>query len=131
MKKLTRLAIENIFHPFQTFFIIKISHQRLLHDGYSFGFCGENEAEYGNPIADNNSSLRSKSIFSSKNMDTFSRFKYQRTKRVTWFTKSRFKLIHALLFDVINNSKIEVHYLGYYLRWIPQEVYYYAVENRV
>ena len=31
--------------------------------------------------------------------------------------------------DVITNSKIEVHYLGYYLRWIPQEVYYYAVEN--
>jgi hypothetical protein len=24
---------------------------------------------------------------------------------------------------------IQVHYLGYYLRWTPQEVYYYAVEN--
>ena len=31
--------------------------------------------------------------------------------------------------DLITNSKIEVHYLGYYLNWIPQEVYYYAVEN--
>ncbi len=29
----------------------------------------------------------------------------------------------------IDNSNIEVHYLGYYLRWTPQEVYYYAVEN--
>ena len=27
------------------------------------------------------------------------------------------------------SSKIEVHYLGYYLKWIPQETYYYAVEN--
>ena len=26
-------------------------------------------------------------------------------------------------------SEIEVHYLGYYLRWTPQEAYYYAVEN--
>jgi hypothetical protein len=26
-------------------------------------------------------------------------------------------------------SGIEVHYLGYYLKWTPQEVYYYAVEN--
>ena len=24
---------------------------------------------------------------------------------------------------------MEVHYLGYYLKWIPQEAYYYAVEN--
>ena len=23
----------------------------------------------------------------------------------------------------------EIHYLGYYLKWIPQEAYYYAVEN--
>jgi hypothetical protein len=31
--------------------------------------------------------------------------------------------------DELAKSKIEVHYLGYYLRWTPQEVYYYAVEN--
>jgi hypothetical protein len=29
----------------------------------------------------------------------------------------------------IERSKIEVHYLGYYLKWTPQESYYYAVEN--
>ena len=27
------------------------------------------------------------------------------------------------------NSKVQVHYLGYYLKWNPQEAYYYAVEN--
>jgi hypothetical protein len=27
------------------------------------------------------------------------------------------------------NKGIEVHYLGYYLKWDPQECYYYAVEN--
>ena len=26
-------------------------------------------------------------------------------------------------------DNIEVHYLGYYLKWIPQETFYYAVEN--
>ena len=30
---------------------------------------GENEAEYGNPIADNNSSLRSKSIYAYDNIN--------------------------------------------------------------
>ena len=27
------------------------------------------------------------------------------------------------------NKNIEVHYLGYYLNWVPQEVYYYSVKN--
>ena len=31
--------------------------------------------------------------------------------------------------EELENSNIEVHYLGYYLTWTPQEVYYYAVEN--
>ena len=29
----------------------------------------------------------------------------------------------------INASSTVVHYLGYYLRWTPQECYYYAVDN--
>ena len=29
----------------------------------------------------------------------------------------------------LEKANIEVHYLGYYLKWTPQEVYYYAVEN--
>ena len=29
----------------------------------------------------------------------------------------------------LEKTSIQVHYLGYYLRWTPQESYYYAVEN--
>ena len=29
----------------------------------------------------------------------------------------------------INKQKIEVHYLGYYLKWVPQETFYYTVEK--
>ena len=29
----------------------------------------------------------------------------------------------------LTQKEINVHYLGYYLKWIPQEAYYYAVEN--
>jgi len=38
---------------------------------------------------------------------------------------------NGLLFidDVYNKKNLEIHYLGYYLKWIPQEAYYYAVEN--
>lgn len=31
--------------------------------------------------------------------------------------------------EQLEKSKIEVHYLGYYLKWVPQEVYYHAVEH--
>ena len=31
--------------------------------------------------------------------------------------------------DNLIKKGIEVHYLGYYLKWDPQECYYYAVEN--
>ena len=29
----------------------------------------------------------------------------------------------------LKNIDLQIHYLGYYLKWTPQEVYYYAVEN--
>jgi hypothetical protein len=31
--------------------------------------------------------------------------------------------------DELKKAGVEVHYLGYYLKWDPQECYYYAVEN--
>ena len=31
--------------------------------------------------------------------------------------------------DIANKANIEVHYLGRYLKWHPQGVFYYAVEN--
>ena len=34
-----------------------------------------------------------------------------------------------LYYIEIKKLKIEVHYLGYYLKWIPQESYYYAIEK--
>lgn len=133
MKILTRLAIENIFHPFQTFFYgqknlaPKIAAQMKI----PLVFYGENEAEYGNPIADNNSSLRSKSIFSSKDMDNIylAGVSVKELKEQHGLTDQDLNLFMPPTVDSITNSKIEVHYLGYYLKWIPQEVYYYAVEN--
>jgi len=31
--------------------------------------------------------------------------------------------------QILQEKKIEVHYLGYYIKWHPQSAYYYAVEN--
>ena len=71
MKLLTKLSIENIFHPFQTFFFGQknLAPKIASKFGIELVFYGENEAEYGNPIADNNSSLRDKAIFALINLN--------------------------------------------------------------
>jgi N-acetyl sugar amidotransferase len=58
MKLLTRLSIENILHPFQTFILGQknLAPKIALKYGVPLIFYGENEAEYGNPLADNASS---------------------------------------------------------------------------
>lgn len=57
---LTRLATENLFHPFQPFILgqKQLAPKMAAKFGIPLVFYGENEAEFGNPIADNNSALR-------------------------------------------------------------------------
>ncbi|MBU2494637.1 MAG: N-acetyl sugar amidotransferase [Bacteroidetes bacterium] len=133
MKLLTKLSIENLFHPFQTFILGQKNLGPRLAAKFDIPlvFYGENEAEYGNPIADNMTSLRDKSYFSFKNLDEIylggvSIKEIQETYEV------RLSDLMAFLPPTENeleDKNIDVHYLGYYLKWTPQEVYYYAVEN--
>ena len=133
MKILTKLSIENLMHPFQTFILgQKIFAAKIaLKYKIPLVFFGENEAEHGNPIADNNSSLRDKSYFTSKNMDKLYLGGVKIDKLITDFNLKR-KNLNVFLppsHKDINKQKIEVHYLGYYLNWVPQETFYYSVEN--
>ena len=133
MKTLTRLAIENLLHPFQTFILGQknLAPKMALHYGIPLVFFGENEAEYGNPIADTATSLRDKSYYAMSNMDAI---------YLGGVSISELREVHGLdLADLtaylpadyqeLERSNIEVHYLGYYLKWTPQESYYYAVEH--
>ena len=133
MKLLTKLSIENIFHPFQTFMLGQKNLAPKIASKYGIKliFYGENEAEYGNPIADNSSSLRDKSYYSFNNLDEVylggvSIKELQEDYKVPLNDLLSFLPADA---DEMEKSQINVHYLGYYLRWIPQEVYYYAIEN--
>ena len=133
MKILTKLSIENLMHPFQTFILgQKIFAAKIaLKYKIPLVFFGENEAEHGNPIADNNSSLRDKSYFTSENMDKLYLGGVKIDKLITDFNLKR-KNLNVFLppsHKDINKQKIEVHYLGYYLNWVPQETFYYSVEN--
>lgn len=133
MKQLTKLAIENLFHPFQTFILGQknLGPKIAAKFGIPLVFYGENEAEYGNPLADNTSSLRDKSFHTFNNINElyFGGVSVKELKE-----KYNIGISDLLAFlpapaGELGNANIQVHYLGYYLRWTPQEVYYYAVEN--
>lgn len=133
MKLLTKLSIENLFHPFQTFILGQKNLAPKIASRYNIPliFYGENEAEYGNPIADNATSLRDKSYYSYKNLDEVFLGGVSIRELREKYNIPLNDLLSFLPADALEleKSKIEVHYLGYYLRWTPQEVYYYAVEN--
>jgi len=133
MKLLTRLAIENLFHPFQTFILGQknLAPKIAAKFGIDLIFYGENEAEYGNPIADNNESLRDKSYFTMEHIDEM--FLAGNPVRGI-IEKYDVDLVDLMTFlplpaEEYENTNIQIHYLGYYLKWVPQEAYYYAVEN--
>jgi N-acetyl sugar amidotransferase len=133
MKLLTKLSIENLLHPFQTFILGQknLAPKLALKFGIPLIFYGENEAEYGNPIADNSTSLRDKSYYTMKDVDDVYLGGVS-IKELQEKYKVRLADLMAYLpadHKELEKSKIEVHYLGYYLKWIPQEAYYYAVEH--
>jgi len=130
---LTRLAVENLFHPFQPFiigqkaFAPKMAAQLKI----SLVFYGENEAEYGNPIADTQSAKRDWSYFTAGDKakiflggasaaDLKKHYGVEESDLLAYFPVNP---------EEIEKNKIEVHYLGHYLKWHPQSCYYYAVEN--
>jgi len=133
MKLLTRLAIENLLHPFQTFMLGQKNLAPKIAAKYNIPliFYGENEAEYGNPLADNASSLRDKSYFATKDIDEIYLAGINIKELISKYDLSMADLSLFLPADhsELQKSNIEVHYLGYYLKWVPQEAYYYAVEH--
>ena len=133
MKTLTKLSIENLFHPFQTFILGQknLAPKIAAKYGIDLIFYGENEAEYGNPIADNQTSLRDKSYFSYNNLDEIylGGLSVQEIMETYNFNISDIESFLPAKEKDLEKTNIQVHYLGYYLKWTPQEVYYYAVEN--
>lgn len=133
MKLLTRLSIENLLHPFQTFILGQknIAPKIAIQYGIPLIFYGENEAEYGNPIADNATSLRDRSYYTMRDIKEVFLAGVSVPELIEKYDLVLSDLMTFLPADYreLEKSKIEVHYLGYYLKWTPQEAYYYAVEH--
>ena len=95
-------------------------------------FYGEHEAEHGSlPLADNYISLRKKSFFTYKNLNKLhlAGIPLNELSSTYSLNKKNLEIFLPPPSKSLENFPLEVHYLGYYLEWIPQETFYYAVEN--
>ena len=130
---LTRLSLENLFHPFQPFMLGQksLAPKLAAKHGIQLIFYGENEAEYGNPIADNSTAQRDWSYFSAQDRGQVFLGGTSIADLHHCYGVEENDLLPYLPADPaeIARHSIEVHYLGYYLKWHPQECYYYAVEH--
>lgn len=130
---ITRLAVENLFHPFQPFMFGQKAlapKMALLHK-IPLVFYGENEAEYGNPIADTQSAKRDWSYFTSDDKSKIYLGGTSLADLDEHFGVEESELQPYLPANPsqIEELGVEVHYLGYYLKWHPQSAYYYSVEH--
>jgi N-acetyl sugar amidotransferase len=130
---LTRLSMENLLHPFQTFILGQknLAPKLAIQSKVPLIFYGESEAEYGNPIAETETSLRDQSYYAMQNLSEIRLGGVPIQELIDKHSVSQADLMAYLPADYrdLQAAKIEVHYLGYYLKWTPQESYYYAVEN--
>ena len=126
-KKLTSLAFKNLLHPFQPFIIgQKYVGPRLANDyGINLVFYGENQAEGGSNLEwDQN--LMPKDFFKGDSNDLRVGGLNIQELSEKGISESDLNLYKPLK-NISNN--LEVHFMSYYRKWVPQENYYYAVKN--
>jgi N-acetyl sugar amidotransferase len=130
---LTQQAFLNLLHPFQPFII----GQRIIGPliaakfGIKLVMYGENQAEYGNNPNDNYHPTMDRKFFSvgnPKEMILGGKFIKDIMSEKN-FSLGDFAPYIPPSAEYLEGKGIEVHYLGYYHKWDPQECYYYSVEN--
>jgi len=132
---LTKLAFENLLHPFQPFILGQknLAPKMAIKFGIKLVFYGESEAEYGNPIAEGMTSKRQTKYYGVDKSNMLNLYlggvsvkELVEKYNLTW---NDLEAYLPPMQEELGKSGIDVRYLGYYLKWTPQEAYYYAVEN--
>lgn len=130
---LTRQSFLNLLHPFQPFILGQRIIGPLMAEkfGVSLVMYGENQAEYGNNSVENYKPTMDRKFFA-VNDPAEMVIGGRSVKSIiedSDFEIADFAPYIPQNFDALLNSKVDVHYLGYYLKWDPQECFYYAAEH--
>ncbi len=130
---LTRLAVDNLLHPFQPFMLGQkfLAPKLAALMNIPLVFYGENEAEYGNPMQDIAQAQRDHKYFCAGGPDKVFLGGTSCRDLVERYGLRPYDIAPYMPISpqILREKSIQVHYLGYYLRWHPQEAYYYAVEH--
>jgi N-acetyl sugar amidotransferase len=131
---LTQQAFLNLCHPFQPFILGQknLAPKMSVLLDIPLVIFGENEAEYGNAIADNEKPTRDPKYYSAESRleDLYlGGVSALQLMEEYGFTKADLEAYLPINPYKLQDVGTEVHYLGYYLRWHPQETYYFSVEN--
>ena len=132
---LTKLAFDKLLHPFQPFIIGQKIIGPLLSLKFNIPliFYGENQAEYGNAIEENENPKMNEDFFSGEN-DNYDDIILSGTPLKEILEKYNFKINDFNPYipprkEEIQKLDIQQRFLGYYIKWDPQECYYYASKN--
>lgn len=140
---LTRLAVINLLHPFQPFILGQKTFVAKMCAMFNvpLAFYGEMPGEYGTAegmplgnemkFADTAGSGFSKDMIGGRDIqdlylggsqvrELLDRYKLHPNDLSAYF---------PLDYATFVEKKIEIYYLGYFVKWDPQECYYFAVEN--
>ena len=139
---LTKKAVENILHPFQPFIIGQKYFAAKL--AYKFNIP---LIFYGEPPSDYGTKLKTDQKLSDNLGDSHPGFSQDPLEGIekkdikiggesieTHLSKTNFNIQDFESYLPLDKNKyaekkISTHWLGYYLRWVPQEMFYYAVDN--
>ncbi|MBI4969627.1 MAG: N-acetyl sugar amidotransferase [Rhodospirillales bacterium] len=133
-RELTRFAFLNLLHPFQPFILgqKQIGPKMALKYGVKLVMYGESQAEGGTNMQEG--------LRPAMNPKYYSIPKAERSSlRVGGLgldellargltSSDLLPYVPAALEDVLE-AAVEVHHMGFYERWVPQEKYYYAAEH--
>lgn len=126
---LSRLAVDNLLHIFQPFVLGQknLAPKIAAAHGIKLVMFGENESEYGNPIADAGKAKRDAKYYSIDNKKDIYLGGVSLDEIMQRYNVPLSDL--SLYLPPPFNEDIEVHYAGYYKHWHPQSCYYFATEH--
>lgn len=140
---LTRNATINLLHPFQPFILGQKTFVAKMAARFNIPliFYGEMPGEYGEKISHKTSSYAAKDA--EVESEGFSldylggrdiKDVFLGGKAIGEYLDEGVALVDLMSYlpmdpEVLHKKGIDFKYLGYYKKWVPQDAYYYAVEN--
>lgn len=130
---ITKLSFKNMLHPFQPFIFGQKNYPVRVALNYDIPlvFYGEPPIEYGDPSQKGETGLRHERYHTGTDFENMALGGVKVKELIREYGLTMADLTPYLPLDVeeFQKSGIEVHYLGFYEKWDPQEAYYYAVKH--